>query len=435
MRIKRPWAMTPGVAGVLLLALVGIGQGQLGIGGPGEGIKLALLRLPAVQKELELTAKQKAEIARLGEETKAAKKEVDSASKAQEKPKGQAIPKGLPDPVREARDSALAALESRTETSLRKLLDSKQRARLVEISLQVEGPQAFLRPELIDSLGIDEVQLDQIQAILGSVRQLQDQAKAAQKRSAELGTIALEKVTKEQQKVQFRGLALKIGKNAMSEIGRVLSKGQKAKYTKLLGEPFNLAGVIDAEGRKLFDDAADMASLLLKMPAVREELKLSVEQAAALDRDEPAGKVLKPVQQTRLAQLALQSEGPAAFTRPEVIRSLKLDDEQLDQIAGILEGLGESRRQLRDARKQADELRKAEGEPEVDPAVEKTRKDQEKQKLATAADTLGKGVMSRIASVLTRSQREAFRKQLGEPFDFSKVRGPGGQITARPDGK
>jgi hypothetical protein len=62
MKDMRPWAMTPGLAGVLLFALAGIGQGQLGIGGPGEGIKLALLRLPAVQKELGLTAKQKAVI-------------------------------------------------------------------------------------------------------------------------------------------------------------------------------------------------------------------------------------------------------------------------------------------------------------------------------------------------------------------------------------
>jgi hypothetical protein len=431
MKKMRPWAMAPGLVGVLLLAVAGIGQGQLGIGGPGEGIKLALLRLPAVQKELALTAKQKAEIARLGEEAKAAKKEVDSASKGQEKSKAEEIPKGLPDPAKEARDSALADLESRTDTSLRKLLDSKQRTRLSEIALQAEGPQAFLKPELIEALGIDDLQLEQIQGILNSVREQQEQTKAIQKRSAELGTIALEKVSKEQQKVQSRGIALKIGKKAMSEIGRVLTKSQRAKYTKLLGEPFDLAGVTDAEGRKLVDDTADMASMLLKMPAVREELKLAVEQVAALDREEPAAKVLKPVQRSRLAQIALQSEGASAFTRPEVIRSLKLNDEQIDQIGNILDGLGEARRQLRDARKQADEARKAAGEPEPDPDVEKTRKDQEKEKMATVADNLGKGVMSRIAGVLTKAQREAFRKQLGEPFDFSKLRGLGGQIIAK----
>jgi hypothetical protein len=433
MKARRTWALTPGLVGVLLLALAGIGQGQLGIGGPGEGLKLGLLRLPAVQKELELTAKQKGEIARLGEETKAAKKEVDSATKGQEKAKGEAIPKGFPDPAKEARDSALAELESRAETSLRKLLDAKQRARLAEIALQVEGPQAFLRPEIIQPLGIDEFQLEQIQNILGSVRERQDQAKAVQKRSAELGTMALEKVSKEQQKIQSRGIALKMSKRAMSEIGKVLTKSQKAKYTKMLGEPFDLAGVTDAEGRKLFDESADMASMLLKMPAVREELKVTVEQAAALDREEPAAKVLKPAQKTRLAQIALQSEGASAFTRAEVIGSLKINEDQIDQIEEILDGLGDARRQLRDARKQADEARKADGEPEPDPDVEKTRKEQAKAEIQTAADQLGKGVMARIAAVLTRAQREAFRKQLGEPFDFSKLKGPGGQITTKDD--
>ena len=428
MKKMRPWAMAPGLIGVLLVAFAGIGQGQLGIGEPGEGVKLALLRLPAVQKELKLTETQKAEVARLGDETKAAKKEVDSASKGQDKAKGEPIPKGQPDP---ARDAAFADLESRAEASLRKLLDAGQRARLSEIALQAEGPRAFLKPELIRALDLIDDQVEQIQGILGAVQEQQEQAKAIQKRSAELGTIALEKVAKEQQKAQFRGIALKVGKKAMSEIGKVLSKKQKDKYTKMLGEPFDLAGLTDPRGRKIFDDSADMASTLLKMPAIREELKLTDEQKAALDRDEPATKILKPIQRARLAQIALQSEGPAAFTRPEIIRSLKLDDEQVERIGEILNGLGDARRQLRDARKEADEARKAAGEPDPDPVVEKTRKEQEKEKMRTAADQLGRGVMPRIAAVLSRAQREAFRKQLGEPFDFAKLRGPGGQAVAK----
>ncbi len=411
MKTTRPWAMVPGLLAVLLVALAGVGQGQLGIGGPGEGVKLALLRLPAVQKELKLTDKQKTAIDGLADRTKAARKEVDAASKGQEKAKGEAIPKDMPDPARDAREAALAELEASAEGSLRKLLDADQRSRLAEIALQAEGPRAFLRPEVIRALDIDDAQLDQIREILGAVREQQDQAKAIQKRSAELGTAGLEKVAKEQQKAQLRGAAYRVGRRAMAEIGKILSKKQKDKYTRMLGEQFDLAGLTDPEGRKLFNESADLASALLRMPPVREELKLTDDQKAALDRDEPASRVLKPAQRSRLSQIALQSEGPAAFLRPEVVRSLKLDDEQVARIEEILTGLGDARRQLRDARKQADEA----------------RKEQAKEEMESASDRLGKGVMSRIAAVLTRAQRESFRKQLGEPFDLTRLRGAAGQ--------
>lgn len=437
MRNSRPWAMAPSLAAVVLLALTGVGQGQLGIGGPGEGTKLALLRLPAVRKELELTPKQDAEIARLGEATKTAKKGIDAASKALDKAREEAIPKGNPDTAKEAKDAALADLESSADASLRKILDAGQRARLAELALQAEGPQAFLKPYLIQALDLSEDQVEQIQGILGAVRERQDQAKAIQKRSAELGTLALEKVTKDRQKAQLRGFALKVGRRAMAEIGKVLSKKQKDKYSKLLGEPIDLGGLTDAEGRKLFGDSADLGPPLLEMPAIREELKLTAEQVARLDRGEPAARILEPAQRARLAQVALQGEGPSAFTRPEVIRSLKLDEEQVDRIAAILDGLGDDRRQLREARKQADEARKAAGEADPAPDVEKARKEAEKAEHQAEGDRMGVGVMARIAASLTKGQRDAFRKQLGEPFDFAKLQGAGGRPApgvSRPPG-
>ncbi len=378
---RRPWAIIPGLIGVMVAALAGIGQGQSGLGEPGEGLKLALLKLPAVQKELKLSAKQKAEITRIGTEAKTAKKAIDAESKGKPKAKREDNPEGMPDHTFESREVALADLEGRTEAELKKTLDAKQRKRLVEIALQVEGPEAFLKPELIEKLVLEEIQVEQIQDILGGIRRQQEQAKAIQKRATDLGNIDLEKTTKEQQKIQLRTAAFKASKSAMSEIARVLSKQQRDKYKKLLGEPFNLAGVTDEKGQKLFDASADLASSLLKMPAIREEPELTPDQSAALDRDERASKVLKPDQSTRLRQLEIQAEGPAAFTRPDVIRSLNLDGDQIEGIQDILEGLGDARRQLKDARKAADEARKGAGESEPDPDAEKTRKDSEKKQL------------------------------------------------------
>jgi len=417
----RSWAIMPGLIGVVLVALAGIGQGQPGIGEPGEGTKLALLRLPAVQKELKLSEKQKSEVARIGSSAKTAKKAIDAESKGKAKTKREDNPEGIANPDAEAREAALAELEGQTEAELRKLLDATQRKRLSEIALQVEGPDAFLKPELIEKLVLEEIQVQAIQEILGGVRQRQEQAKAIQKRSADLGNIALEKTTKEQQKIQFRTLAFKSGKRAMAEIAKVLSKHQRDQYRKLLGEPFDLAGVVDEKGRKLFDPAADLASSLLKMPAVRKELDLTPEQGKALDRSEPASKVLKPDQQARLHQLEIQAEGPAAFDRPDVIRSLGLNEDQIEGIAAVLEGLTDARRQVREARKTADEARKAAGEADPDPDASKVRKEAEKEQMRSSVDQLNQGVMSRISGLLTRAQREKFRKLLGEPFDFAKA--------------
>ena len=214
----------------------------------------------------------------------------------------------------------------------------------------------------------------------------------------------------------------------MAEIGKVLSKKQKDQYTRLLGEPFHLAGPTDEKGRKLFDESADLASALLKMPAIREELKLTAEQTAALDRDEPASKVLKPAQRARLDQIELQAEGPSAFARPDVIRSLKLDDQssrsRASSTASATPGASSARPE---GGRRGPQGR---GRPDPDPAVEKTRKDQEKARMRTVADQMGQGVMARIAAVLTRAQRDAFRKLLGEPFDFGKLRGPDAQAIA-----
>ncbi len=422
-RLTRFWVITSSSLAVLLVAVVGSGRGQLGLGGPGEGIKLGLLRSPAVQKELDLTEKQKQQVAKLGDDAKAAKKQFDQVSKGQEKAGGEAILKGTPNPAREA---ALAELESGAEASLRKVLEPKQRTRLAEIALQAEGAQAFVKPEIIQALGLSDDQVDEIRGVLGTVRERQDQAKAIQKRTTELGNFALEKVAKEQQKVQSRAVALKVSRRAMAEVGKIISKAQKEKYRRMCGEPFDFNEMTDAEGRKLFDDSTGMASALLKMAAIRAELKLTPEQGAALDREEPAAKVLKPDQKTRLTQIGLQSEGASAFTRPEVIRSLKLDDEQVAQIGEILDGLGDDRRNLREARKRADEARKAEGAPALDPVADKVRKDQEKEQIQVEADRLGGGVMPKIAAVMTKAQRDAFRKQLGAPFDFGNLRGPGG---------
>jgi hypothetical protein len=79
MRMAHLFAVALGAVGVFLLALAGNGQEKLGLAGPGDSLRLALLRSPEVQKELELKGEQNQKIARIRELTKEAKNQVEAA--------------------------------------------------------------------------------------------------------------------------------------------------------------------------------------------------------------------------------------------------------------------------------------------------------------------------------------------------------------------
>jgi hypothetical protein len=428
MRRAHLFAVALGAAGVFLLALAGNGQEKLGLAGPGDSLRLALLRSPEVQKALELKEEQNQRIARIRELTKEAKRQVESAhGQGKEKRKTKAV-----DPVakeqerlaREAMNGDLVEVERETDRQISAVLDARQRARLTQIVLRVEGPSAFLTPELIDALGLGPDQVEAIREILDGMKGEQDQFKESQKRSFELvkagGDFDLEKIRKDQQKAQTRAYAYRLSKQVMTQIGRVLTRRQRDKYNRMLGESFDLGRLSGPQGQPLFDDSAELGGSLLRQPAVQAELKLTAQQRERLARGERAAKVLDSGQNARLRQIALQGEGPAALTRPEVARALRLDDEQIEQIEqiqGVLDELLGAHRQLRDTLKAAPP-----GFDGDDPAQVARRKEQEKSRLRAGATDIRDRAMQRIDAILTRRQREAVARLFGQRFDFIKVR-------------
>jgi hypothetical protein len=71
--------------------------------------------------------------------------------------------------AREAMAGVFAELEQDTDQQLRAILNSRQWARLTQIVLRVEGPSAFLTPELVDALVLGPEQLELIREILAGV--------------------------------------------------------------------------------------------------------------------------------------------------------------------------------------------------------------------------------------------------------------------------
>ena len=100
-----------------------------------------------------------------------------------------------------------------------------------------------------------------------------------------------------------------------------LDEGQRAKVAELSARA----------GRRWMESFGDPG----RLPPAAERVRLALEQARANEAEVDA--ILTPPQRVRLRQLALQSEGPAAFREPEVVEALGLTPDQRERIRAIEE--------------------------------------------------------------------------------------------------
>ncbi len=129
----------------------------------------------------------------------------------------------------------------------------------------------------------------------------------------------------------------------------------------------------------------------------------SLELARANEREIEA--ILTPAQQSRLRQIALQSEGPGAFREPEVVAALRLTPGQRERLRAIEEAAFFSR-----IRNTGSGARSEIGEPPGEPK-------------ANRAD-------EQVLAVLTPEQSRRWREMIGDPLDGTIDRFP--SILGRP---
>ena len=150
-----------------------------------------------------------------------------------------------------------------------------------------------------------------------------------------------------------------------------LDEGQRAKVAELSARA----------GRRWMEAFGDPGRLA--PPA--ERVRLALEQARANEAEVDA--ILTPPQRVRLRQIALQSEGPAAFREPEVVEALGLTPGQRERIRAI----------------------------EEETLFGQMREMQSGKPLEDA----GKPAMGRILAVLTAEQARRWNELAGDP-----IRGP-----------
>jgi hypothetical protein len=214
------------------------------------------------------------------------------------------------------------------------------------------------------------------------------------------------------------------------------------KSLAALGMVLVLAGSVQAQGQgRGRGGFGGGGAMLLSNKSVQEELKVSSDQAAKLntlseslrskaqaenaklqdlskedqrEKRQALGKsmneemnkelkdILKPDQQKRFQQIALQTRGAQAFADPEIQAKLGLTDDQKTKIKGIDDEAGNQRREL----------------------FQGFANDRE----GTMAKMrqLNKETQEKVTAVLTDSQKKTWKDMTGEPFEVKFEPRPGG---------
>jgi Spy/CpxP family protein refolding chaperone len=230
-----------------------IGKLEVGVD-PNPASTSALIQKPTVQDELKLTDAQRKRIEGVAKELRQRMDRMATEGQAQIRELG---PQPDPRAVAEAQRSLVestAVLRAEAEAATLKALEPRQRTRLIQIRLQAEGPLAFSRPEVLERLNLAPDQIATIQEIVGDGRGRMTGDPAGSLASNEGNPL----VTPEQSRAfegsnqpkaeakEGRESTTGTRKATMQAIAKVLTKGQRSAYRKLVGEPFDLAKLQDA---------------------------------------------------------------------------------------------------------------------------------------------------------------------------------------------
>jgi hypothetical protein len=199
-----------------------------------------------------------------------------------------------------------------------------------------------------------------------------------------------------------------------------LTAAQKARRKGIVDELARRKAAFRAELTKLVEEP-DLEARTVLTQRVR-----NAQNALNKETEEALLNVLDSRQRARLYQLQLQLAGTAAMTRPDVQERLNMDPAQIELIK---QAIDDGRQEIERFVGVPPELGKAvtadpekKGGVKVDPAYKNQLRDA-LQKRSVMAQKARKSIDQRIFKLLTKRQRETFRKMLGEPADLAKLQG------------
>lgn len=224
---------------------------KTGFLGPGVEMGLAakdfLLDMPLVREELNLTADQLSRIARLRALNDPIQKILTQQRQQQMRElrkQGNLQAEAL---MRAEGFRSAFMMTRESDAPLVEVLDKKQRDRLEQIQLQGDGPMAFLRPEVQERLAIPPEQFEAIKEVYERGSRAFEQAATvpadvlpeAKGLARERRTALMETKAVKTEVEKGRQAVVKTRQDTMREIGKVLTKYQRAQFNRMLGPPFD----------------------------------------------------------------------------------------------------------------------------------------------------------------------------------------------------
>jgi hypothetical protein len=211
-----------------------------------------LLRLKGVQRELNLSDAQKKQIVALDQQSE----------ERMQRARSQYL-------ERELREAAINGIQADQEHAIFESLEPKQRDRLDQIQLQVQGPLAFKRREVQRRLGLSSHQIDQIEAIVAEgVAGLPKNSTVSLDLYATSEPPTADSIRAFVQRLEFqlakekaRHLALAYRTDLLMRIAKVLSEHQQAELARMRGAPFDVPR-LPAGPRAIEVDVAIVANKL-----------------------------------------------------------------------------------------------------------------------------------------------------------------------------
>jgi len=218
-----------------------------------------LLENPAVLKDIKLTESQKLELQKLETRATDLYKKEGEAFKSAVKELGDEPSQDDLMALRQRRGAELRVLSEEIDASYLKILNPKQRERLTQIRLQLEGPIALLKPDLQKRLNLAPDQIQQIREIfmagvdeLKRVKDLRDENVVNNSQRKEVATKSnptekrpMREIDKskqadyEKEKNNLENEAKQIRLNVIQRIDRILTKKQRETFHRMEGELFD----------------------------------------------------------------------------------------------------------------------------------------------------------------------------------------------------
>jgi hypothetical protein len=233
--------------------------GLNGVAGRGVVTPVMLIKSVAVQEELKLTGGQKKKLLEVNDEFN--RKRIESAN---------ALSKAPDELNQGVLMEMIATLRSENEAAITRVLEPRQRTRLAQIALQLEGPLAVAEPEVAVKINLHPVQMESIQAILAEYKATEERLWGSLdqriRAASDQGRVRSRGHTRRGSQGQLPGAqdgrdpgasaspdefaavtaelnreSAAIHEEAIRQVGKVLTRRQKDKFNRLLGEPLDIA--------------------------------------------------------------------------------------------------------------------------------------------------------------------------------------------------